>query len=406
MHRAEAADRAAWRRGALCSLRWSLWFGGWLVLAPLGRQLGPLQAEGLLPLALGLAVLGLGLHRGRGPLATAGARTTVLLTTALGGLALGAVARGAGTPALALAAVAWGLLMVAATRAARAARRASPCTAGPAMPMALGALLAWLLAGDLTAAPLSAALGLLGAGLALCALLPAAAPPCGATRRPFDRPRPRPAGPAFGRPEDWMLASARWTMLPMMATLGSMADWCGAGSGGAGAAGMVGLHLLAMLLPLLLLPKAPRAGLRPVDPAGAAGTRGTGLRDPAWVGLPMVGGLVLFVASPGAQGWMAVSLCHALAWGLSAACRPGPADGPSPALPSRGLGDAGWAGALGLAAAALGLGLALAAFGAPALAAVHAALALIALIAAIAMLSRLATRASLLARPPMSARDR
>jgi hypothetical protein len=121
----------------------------------------------------------------------------------------------------------------------------------------------------------------------------------------------------------WLHAALRWAMLPMMATLVAMGDWCSA-SLGLGAQAMIVLHLAAMLLPPLALRLC-----------------GCTLRGPLWAATPLLAALLLLVWPPvalrGLPGLTAASLACAIAWGLSwQAHRPGPSApaqaGPLPSL--------------------------------------------------------------------------
>ena len=257
----------------LCLARtvaWALLLGGWLVLGTLGRQQLPQSAGGQLPVALWLATLA-------GALALAGHWRASVLALRSGLLASGLAAALAlawpdrSAALLLCAAVAWALLLVAASLVVRGLRRLQPGPAPtPTGPALAGAVLAWAVAGDLDAlrhgvVPVVWALGL--AALALALLLPlrvpagAAAPAAGARRGVgfgacragllFDCALPllRP-----GRWRDlaaWPQAAAALAMLPMMASLPAMADWCGDLRWPAAAG--TALHLGAMLLPAALL---------------------------------------------------------------------------------------------------------------------------------------------------------
>jgi hypothetical protein len=92
----------------------------------------------------------------------------------------------------------------------------------------------------------------------------------------------------------WLAFGARWTMLPMMAALAVSSDWC-AGLGLSAGQG-VALHLAAMLAPAMVL---------------------RGRTSPLWVAAFMLAGLLAVPLWPGVRGWMAMSLLHALAWGIA-----------------------------------------------------------------------------------------
>ncbi len=95
-------------------------------------------------------------------------------------------------------------------------------------------------------------------------------------------------------PARWPALAARWAMLPMMAAMAVASDLCArlgvtAGEG-------VALHLVAMTAPALLWRR---------------------LRSPWWVVGFMAAGLAALPALPGLRGWMAMSLLHAMAWGVA-----------------------------------------------------------------------------------------
>jgi len=186
------------------ALAWALWWGAWLVLGELGRRFTPLWADGLLPLALWLATVGVGarwLAR-----AVPSARVLQWLLPA---------SAGAGAVALAL------------------------CHAGGGAAALLGAALAW---GLLTAAAQQLAWGV---GARMDARRAAAWQPMGWSCLV--------GGGAGDAP---VTRITRAAMLPMMASLGLMSDQCAAA--GVGPTLALGLHLAAMLLPAWLLRRLGR----------------------------------------------------------------------------------------------------------------------------------------------------
>jgi len=302
-------------RGRLAAgrtLAWALLVAGWLALGSLGRQHLPLQAGGLLPLALWLAALAAALavaalrHWSAG-----GVRALLVAGMALGagGAATLATRPAAGLTALALG---WALGLVGASLAVRRLRqplRGAPPPVGAAV---LGAGLAWAAwAGPALVAPgwaLQPAVGaLLLAALAaawLAGALAVAGPPVRACRSGlFD------CALALGRAADWR-TPARWpaavaalAMLPMMASLSALDEACSAWGLAAGAAAAG--HLAAMLLPAWW---AGRSGWRPAQ-------------DPRLLaGLLALGGAAL-LAWPGQAGAMAAAGLHGLAWSLAWAAR-------------------------------------------------------------------------------------
>ncbi|WP_213957622.1 hypothetical protein [Variovorax sp. dw_954] len=264
------------------SLAWALLIGGWLVLGTLGQLRLPLWAGGLAPVALWLGTIGLGLRFGSSRVPSAAQLRAILVLAGLATVAaLAWASDNGGAVAIALASIGWGVLVVAASRAAR--RR-------PACPT----------------------------GLIHCAL-------------------PAANWTSWSDPAMWPVQSARWAMLPMMASLAITAQWCG-GAWGSAPWLSSGLHLSAMLLPSVALHLAR-----------------VRLHTNAGVALAMAAGLAMLCVLPVLQGLMAASMCHSLAWGLAWSSRPGPAPvhRGSPRLAP------GVLGALAPAACVWGLGLAI-----------------------------------------------
>ncbi|RTL46759.1 MAG: hypothetical protein EKK53_02215 [Burkholderiales bacterium] len=117
-----------------------------------------------------------------------------------------------------------------------------------------------------------------------------------ASRRPgwFDCFLPPGGGIPWRRPAAWPKFCARCAMLPMMATLVLMGQWCSAS--GLAPWQTIALHLSAMLLPALLL----RSRGSPVLIASAMGM-----------------GMALLLVLQGIKGLMALSLCQSIAWGIA-----------------------------------------------------------------------------------------
>ncbi|MFT3817350.1 MAG: hypothetical protein QM750_06955 [Rubrivivax sp.] len=334
------------------TLAWTLLMAGWLQLGALGRAAWPLTAVGLLPTALWLAVIGVAQAAGRDRRLGANAlRGAIVGSAALAALGLLGAAIAPRAAAAIATAVGWGLLVVAASRSVRALRRGK--AALPVVPAAAGTAIAWLGLGS----AMAGAVLLAAAALVLAALVPAGAVARGCRSGLFDCVLPTAAAwPAEAGAR--LHAAIRWTMLPMMATLAAMGEWC-SGSLGLDAHAIVGLHLAAMLLPPL--------GLH---------LMGIALRSLAWPALPLAAAAILAWWRPagldGLAGLMAASLACALAWGLAWAAQPAhaaarrapAAAGPSPMR------------ALAPALATAAIGLALERFGPPALAWVLAACAL------------------------------
>ena len=360
------------------ALAWALLLGGWMVLGGLGRQHLPLAAGGQAPVALWLLTTGAVLGWQRFATLTGRRLQAGLLVSGAGCMAaLALLPRSSGW--LWAVALAWGPLLVGASLTVRRLRQALPASALPSPRVAalLGALAAWWVAGDLGAVhsqalPLAWALG--GATLLLAALVPASGLAGGGCRSGLfdcslmpgaagttgDRGgTDAPGAPAGWRhPPDWALVAAGGSMLPMMAGLAAMADWCSNGQWPPAA--ISALHLGAMLLPAALPACWPGLGRRRV--AGLAG------------GLLLAGGLGLLW--PGSVGLMAGALLHGMAWSLVWGLglrRPALAGQPRPSQVRRATG-AGWP----LAATAVAvwtLGLAMDRYGPVALWTVHALLA-------------------------------
>jgi len=283
------------------TLAWALWFGGWLVLGEAGHRHMPLWAGGLLPLALWLAGVGLlllGLQRRR---VSMGVLRAALLASAT---ALAGMGVAVGTPALLLgSALAWSMLLVAASLTVQALRRQAPSRPpAPLVPATAGALLAWSLVAvsDMSTAH-GAAVAV--AALALALLVPRRASPVPACRGGlFDCSLPAPDAARWRHPSNWPQQAALLAMLPMMATLPAMAVWCRSDWGLSPATGLL-WHLAAMLLPALLMRHALA-------------------RAPAQVRNVMVVALmgasaVAMWARPGLDGLMWVALLQAAAWSLA-----------------------------------------------------------------------------------------
>jgi hypothetical protein len=327
---------------------WTLLLAGWLALGSAGQSHSPLWANGLLPVTAWLAVTGLAMRLGRDvPVSSRALRLALAGLGMVVTVALWAAASG-DAAALGVAALAWGVLVVAASRAVRLLRPRGVRPPPPVACAALGALLAWAAFGE----PAAVAMLLPAAlSLVLAALLPRVGEARGCRTGLFDCALPLASDFSWRDPAAWGVHAARWTMLPMMATLAVMAPWCG-GEAGLAPAQWVGLHLAAMLLP----PCALRlAGVRTVAPA--------------WVSAVMVAGLLLPWALPGLRGLMAMSLCHSVAWGLAWLAALSVGRVARNERPRRGE-------ALLPAAVALALGVALAQFGPAALETVHVALGL------------------------------
>jgi hypothetical protein len=283
------------------ALAWALLFGGWLVLGEAGQRQLPLRAGGLLPLALWLAGIGSLLWLLQGRRVTMGRLRAVLLTAGTVLACIGLMAE-RWAPVL-LAAMAWSLLLVAASLTVQALRRTVPSRPpAPIVPAAVGALLAW----SLVTLPGPSAwpdAAIAAAALVLALLVPHGAAPVPACRGGlFDCSLPWPDPTRWRRMADWPKQAALLAMLPMMATLPAMAGWCRSDWDVSPASSTL-CHLAAMLLPALLFRRVwVRVGERTLGMAVA----------------------VLMLASGGALwgfaglgGLMIAALLQATAWSLA-----------------------------------------------------------------------------------------
>lgn len=358
------------------TLAWALLFAGWLLLGALGARHAPVAAGALAPVALCLLTLGLASRAGASWRPSPRALQAVLAgSAALAALSLAALAQGV-PHALWAAAVAWGVLLVAASRVVRGWRRQpGPRLPSPVVPASLGALAAWGLAGDPAAAaaqPAGVALAVLATGIVLAGLVPCklddrATPGCRSGL--FDCALAWPALAQWREPSHWPWLAATLAMLPMMAALPLMAEGCA--RAGWPVHAVTGLHLLAMLAPAAVVVAGRSAVLA--------------RRLPTLVAAAMVGGGVVALAWPGAGGTMAAMVLHAVAWGLAWAGAMAPVRAAG-GLPSAHGGPA--ASAIASAVAVMALGIAATDTGWAAFGGVHAALGLLAALGGIMALHR------------------
>jgi hypothetical protein len=359
--------RAAQRLWLARVIAWALLLGGWLVLGALGRQQLPQIAAGQLPVALWLVLIGalLAMAARRDGWSASVLRTSLLASGWVAALAL--IFEGGTAIGLLVATAAWALLLVCASLTVRRLRLLQ--TSPPPAPIAsavFGAVLAWGLAGNLDAVRQNSAP--LGLALAVAALLLSALVPslrhatsnrtCRAGL--FDCSLPLLLPSRWRHRAAWPQAAAALGMLPMMASLPVMAEWCGdlRWSSATGTA----LHLGAMLLPALLLHTGwPVRRL----------AQSTGV-------LLVIGGASLLW--PTLSGLMVASLLHGLAWSVAWAAMLGPRKGGASPPPSIRPHTTVLRPAMLTAAAVLLLGCAIDQFGPAALAGVHAVLALLGLV--------------------------
>ena len=237
---------------------WALLVAGWIGLGSFALQFAPSLASGFALVALWLLALGAaatvatrgGMHRWTRALALCSG-------AALASIALLATVRGGGLVAVLVAVLGWSALTALASGVVRSLRQAQPVPPGPPIAAAtLGALCAGLVLGDLgDVTALASRLALLVCGAVTVLLV--LQRPIEATPRPgcraglFDCSLPAwPAG-AWRDSMQWPTLLAGLAMLPMMAALPLMADWCRAQSIAPQA--MVLLHLAAMFGPALVL---------------------------------------------------------------------------------------------------------------------------------------------------------
>lgn len=312
----------ALRLALVRTLAWALLIGGWLVLGALGRQHLPLLAGGQAPVALWLVTMAGGLALVKDHQLSM--LTLRIVLASAGGVAVAALLAlnhhsGPAAAWVLLASSAWGVLLLGASFCVQALRRSS--TQRPPAPFSAavaGAALSWAVAGDLVAVSRSAdavALAVLVAALVAVALVPHGVKLVSACRAGlFDCALHLPGWRPWRDPAQWPHLAAALVMLPMMAALSRMSEWCGADDGMAlSAPATVALHLGAMLLPAWGLHVARRRST-PV-PGSPASVPPKWLR--AGVALAMlVSGLVLLIW-PGFAGLMAASLWQAVAWSLA-----------------------------------------------------------------------------------------
>ena len=235
------------------TLVWALLIGGWLSLGALGRHALPLWLGGLVPIVIWLAGCGLMIHRARDLRLSGTAWRCALWVSGLATAGMWQWSlNGGGVWAVGFAALAWSVLLAAASRAVSRIGADLSSQASPVLPAAIGTALAWTIAGDPTT-PLSSmsAFWLVAATATLALLLPSRMSGSGGRAGLLDCALPPDEVP-WREPSAWPAFCARWSMLPMMATLAAMAQWC-SGAFGLTPAQSVGVHLSAMLLPPLVL---------------------------------------------------------------------------------------------------------------------------------------------------------
>lgn len=293
------------RLACVRSLVWALLLSGWVGLGSLSQTLasGPLSAFALVAgwlLALGGLNAACAAGRFRGPVRRRLLPCAALLAAGLPYAAL----HGGGMGALWLAMLAWAALVALASSAVGAGGFPDGRAGARAAPAAAGALLAWLLLGDIGDAQALAGRLMAGASVA-GALLPLLLPRCSVSAADSgaaigDCALPAWPRAAWRRPRQWPLLLASAVMLPMMCGLPLMVDLCR--EGGLSPQGVVGVHLLAMFAPALLL-----AACRIEVSRGA----------PLLCAVLLVAGAVALLWAPGALAAWAAMLAHGSAWSVA-----------------------------------------------------------------------------------------
>ena len=304
-----ATTAPLWRLTLARAAAWALLVAGWVGLGSLALPLAPSTIVIFALVAAWLLMLGAA--------ATVATRGDLPPWLRLLALALAAVvtmagvwgaAHGGGLTAVALAVLGWAALTALASGVVRSLRLAHPVAPGPPIAAAsVGAACAALVLGDV--GDLRALGWRLIAFVAITTALlitlqarvhmRARAPSCRAGL--FDCSLPAwPAG-AWRDTLQWPTLLAGLAMLPMMAALPLMADWCRAQAVPPQA--MVALHLAAMFGPVLLLRRAiGRWSLRRLS-AVCAALLAAGAAIVAWADAP----------------WdlLGLALAHGAAWGLA-----------------------------------------------------------------------------------------
>lgn len=339
---------------------WALLLAGWVGLGSFAAVLAPNVGSGFALVALWLLALGgAATVATRDNLPAAARRAALLVCGAVAAASLVWATRGGGVPALLLAVLAWAALTALASGVVRGLRLAQPTPPGPPIGAAtLGALAAGLLLGDVGdlpgLAPRLGALVLLAAS-ALAILqrsdgVRASASRCRAGL--FDCSLPAwPAG-AWRDTRQWPALLAGLAMLPMMAALPLMVDWCRTLAIAPQA--MVLLHFAAMFLPALLLRRTlGRWSVRTLSAVCA---------------LCLAAGAMLALWADAPVNLLGLAFTHGAAWGLAWAGQLW-----SPDRRSR-QGASPLNAAIGYAALTLLFGVVVERFGAPGVAATHVAL--------------------------------
>ncbi len=238
---------------------WALLLAGWVGIGSVALALAAGSGSAFALVAGWLLALGAAATVAtRDTMRATPRRVALLAAAAIAALALAAATRGGGTASLLLALMAWAALTALASGVVRQLRLAQAQRPQPPVgAAALGAAFAALALADpadVQRLGPRLALLLLAAALLLAWLQPADRPGAAASRCRaglFDCSLPAwPAG-AWRELQQWPVLMAGLAMLPMMAALPLMAEWCRADALPAPA--MVALHFVAMFAPALLL---------------------------------------------------------------------------------------------------------------------------------------------------------
>lgn len=348
-------------------MAWTLLLAGWVGIGSIALVLAPSLVAAFALVALWLLALGIAAKVATRDTLRAWVRRAALgLCAALTAAALVWTTRGGGLPALLLAAIAWAGLTALASGVVRSLRLAQAARPGPPIGAAsLGALCAALVLGDpgdLSALTLRLSALVLGAAIVLAILQrsdSARAPASHCRAGLFDCSLPAwPAG-AWLDARQWPALLAGLAMLPMMAALPLMVDWCRTQA--IAPQVLVLLHLAAMFAPALLLRRSiERWSVRTLSTVCAV-FLAAGAITGIWAAAPL--------------NLLGLAVAHGAAWGLAWAGQLWAPDRRSRqgASPLRA--------AIGYAALTLAFGAVVDGFGAAGVTGAHAALGLLAVLA-------------------------
>lgn len=288
---------------------WALLVAGWIGIGSFALQFAPSLASGFALVALWL--LGLG---AAATVATRGSmrRWTRSLALCAGAaltiVGLLATVRGGGVSTLLVALLGWSALTALASGVVRSLRLAQAVRpAAPVGAAAIGALCAGLVLGDLGDVPALATQLATFVGGVVALLLVLQHPIEGTPRAPgcraglFDCSLPAWPTGAWRDSLQWPMLLAGLAMLPMMAALPLMAEWCRAQAVPPQA--LVLLHLAAMFGPVLVLRQVlARWSLRTLSTVCAA---------------LLAGGAAIAVWAMAPFDMLGLAVTHGAAWGLA-----------------------------------------------------------------------------------------